>query len=250
MLQRLTRDVVLCIGFYTRLPLPHIDMGGRTLAHAHWAAPLAGAVIGLIGAAALAIAFVIGLPQAPSAAIAIAAVMFVTGMLHEDGLSDTIDGFGGGRTRERTLEIMRDSRIGSYGAGALVLSVLLRWSALAEIDHIGNAMLALIVAHAASRALVPAFMHLLPNARLDGLSVGAGRVESDPAVIAAVLGLLALLPVGPSFAVVAAILLLIWLFAFRRLALQKIGGQTGDTIGAFQQGCEIILLLLASAFLT
>lgn len=250
LLARLSRDVALCIGFYTRLPLPYFDMGGRSLAQAQWAAPLAGAVIGLIGAAALAIASMIGIPPAPAAAIALAAVMFVTGMLHEDGISDTVDGFGGGRTRERALEIMRDSRIGSYGAGALILSVLLRWSALAEIDSIGDAVLALIAAHAASRALIPAFMQLLPNARLDGLAVGAGRVESGPALIAAMLGMLALLPLGFSFAVTTAILLLIWLFAFRRLALKKIGGQTGDTIGAFQQGCEIIVLLLAPAFLT
>ena len=81
-----------------------------------------------------------GLSPSVAAALALAAAMLATGCLHEDGLSDVADGFGGGKTRERKLEIMRDSRIGAYGAAALVMSVLIRWSALADLGSAGFAV--------------------------------------------------------------------------------------------------------------
>ncbi|MBN8881520.1 MAG: adenosylcobinamide-GDP ribazoletransferase, partial [Salana multivorans] len=104
-------------------------------------------------------------------ALALAAGMAATGCLHEDGLSDVADGFGGGKTREHKLEIMRDSRIGTYGTAALGLSLLLRWSALAGLAGPVEVLAALIAAHCASRALLGAFMHLLPRARADGGSL-------------------------------------------------------------------------------
>src|SRR5690606_40192087 len=111
----------------------------------------------------------LGLPSGPAAALALAAAMLMTGCLHEDGLSDVADGIGGGSTRERKLEIMRDSRIGSYGTAALVISLLLRWSALAALAGPAQVFAAFIAAHCASRALPGALMHVLPPARADGL---------------------------------------------------------------------------------
>ncbi|RUW16548.1 adenosylcobinamide-GDP ribazoletransferase, partial [Mesorhizobium sp. M4B.F.Ca.ET.013.02.1.1] len=124
-----------------------------------------------------------------------------TGCLHEDGLSDVADGFGGGKSRGGKLEIMRDSRIGAYGASALALSLLIRWSAISEFADPTQALLALIAAHAASRGLLGAFMHLLPPARSDGLSAGAGSVSAEAAIVGAVLGAIPLLLLGPGGAI-------------------------------------------------
>jgi hypothetical protein len=108
-------DVLACLAFYTRFPVNAGDPAGRSFAAAQWAAPVAGLAVALCGAAVYALASLLALPAQLAALLAVAATMLASGALHEDGLSDTLDGFGGGRTRERKLEIMRDSRIGSYG---------------------------------------------------------------------------------------------------------------------------------------
>ncbi len=250
-LRQLMQDMALSLVFFTRLPLPQFDFGGRTLAQAIWAAPLAGLAVALIAGVVFALAGMAGLSGNVAAALALAAAMLATGCLHEDGLSDVADGFGGGRTRERKLEIMRDSRIGAYGAAALVLSVLLRWSALSDIASTGAAVAGLIAAHVGSRALMPALMHLTPSARTDGLAAGAGTVSRDTALVAAAIGGMALLLcLGLPGALVAAALLALLLSLFRRLCLSQIGGHTGDTAGALQQGAEIAVLVAASAILS
>src|SRR5690606_6276515 len=103
----------------------------------------------------------LGLPPAAAAVIGLAAGILLTGALHEDGAADVADGFGGGKTRDDKLAIMRDSRIGSYGTLALMLSVLARWIALTAIASAaegGTILWASIAAHAASRAVLPAFL--------------------------------------------------------------------------------------------
>ena len=240
-------DIALCFVFFTRLPLPVFDFRGRTLAQAIWAAPLAGVAVALIGSIIYALAITLGLSAGIAAALALAATMFATGSLHEDGLSDTADGFGGGRTRERKLEIMRDSRIGVYGASALIMSALLRWNALSDLASPLYVFCGLVAAHAASRALLPAFMHVLAPARADGLAAGAGLVSSATAFTAMAIGLVALLAIGLSGLIPAIVCLAVAFFAFRLLCQQQIGGQTGDTIGAMQQIGEITVLLVAAA---
>src|SRR5215472_11641834 len=134
--------------FLTRLRYgPAATAGGAAIAQGAWAFPIAGLIVGAIGALVYWLAHRLGLPPLPCAALSVAATMLVTGCLHEDGLADTIDGFGGGGTREQKLDIMRDSRIGTYGVCALVLSVLLRASALANLSP-ALVVPALIAAHA------------------------------------------------------------------------------------------------------
>ncbi|MBN9244792.1 MAG: adenosylcobinamide-GDP ribazoletransferase [Mesorhizobium sp.] len=244
------RDVALGLVFFTRLPLPVFDFRGRKLADAIWAAPLAGLAVAVIGALTYAVAARLGLASGPAAALALAATVLATGALHEDGLSDVADGFGGGRDRERKLEIMRDSRIGAYGAAALALSLLLRWNALAEIHGGWSMLAALVAAHGASRGLLGAFMHRLPPARSDGLSAGAGSVSRQTAIAGAGLGALVLLPLGLGGLVAAAILLGFVFATFTALCRRQIGGQTGDTAGALQQLAEIAVLLVASVTLS
>jgi adenosylcobinamide-GDP ribazoletransferase len=239
-------EFLACLGFYTRLPVPS-RLPARGFAAAQWAAPLAGMVVAAAAWLAWLIAACLHVPEGPSAALALASSLLTTGCLHEDGLADTADGFGGGRTHERVLEIMRDSRIGTFGAAALVLSLLMRWSALAEMDSAGEMLAALVAAHAASRALIPALIAALPPARPDGLSAGVGRMETGTALAAGVIGFAALLLLGIGAALIAAVLLAAIFLGFRRLCLKKVGGQTGDTIGALQQFGEIAVLLVAAA---
>ncbi|HMR33144.1 MAG TPA: adenosylcobinamide-GDP ribazoletransferase [Geminicoccaceae bacterium] len=240
---RLPCDLAACIGFYTRLPIRQCAGAPRGFAGASWASPLAGTVVGMAGAAACLVAGTIGLPPLPASALALAATMLVTGALHEDGLADTVDGLGGGRTRERKLEIMRDSRLGTYGACALLLSLLLRWSALAALADPATAAWALVTSHAAGRAAIPAFMRFVPPARQDGLAAGAGTPSVAASSASLGLGAVALAAAGPAVLLIAAPLLLLWWLVLRRLALRQVGGQTGDVLGCLEQGCEILLLL-------
>ncbi|EIM77460.1 cobalamin (5'-phosphate) synthase [Nitratireductor aquibiodomus RA22] len=235
------RDIAACLGFYTRLPLPAFEMPAHGFANAQWAAPLAGLFVGAVCSAALAGAIMLDLPVTIAAAIALAAGVLLTGGLHEDGLADVADGFGGGSTREKKLAIMKDSRIGSYGVAALILSFLMRWSALVALGL--AAIPALLIAHTASRALMPALMRLSPPARENGLSAGAGQPTRGTVLVALAIGGVLLLVPGPGFALIAVPLLAATLFFIKWLAEKQIGGQTGDVLGTLQQLAETVLLL-------
>jgi adenosylcobinamide-GDP ribazoletransferase len=237
-------EFVAGIAFLTRIPFVHAMPA--PLAQAGWAFPLAGIVIGVIGAVIYALAHRLGLPPWPAAALAVAATMAATGALHEDGLADTVDGFGGGDTRERKLDIMRDSRIGAYGVCALVVSILLRAGAVASLADTGLAAAALIAAHAAARASLPALMTFVPPARSDGLSFAAGRPPAVSAAVAALLGFIVVaLCLGFGHALVALIALAAVTVLVAQSCLRQIGGQTGDVIGALEQVGEIVVLLVA-----
>jgi len=233
--------------FFTRLRYgPASTAGGGAIASAAWAFPIVGVLVGLTGALVYALAYRAGLTSWPAAALAVAATMAATGCLHEDGLADTADGFGGGGTRERKLEIMRDSRIGTYGVCALALSILLRAAALAGLALPSLAVPALIASHVAARAVLPAFMAFVPPARSDGLSAAAGQAPRESAAVAAMLGLVILiLCLGLWSALVALILLAIAAALLAWLSSSQIEGQTGDVLGALEQVSEIVILLVA-----
>ena len=240
------RDVADALRFFTRLPLPAPPDSGFDLNRIAWAAPVAGAVVGFAGVLALAAAEALGLPPLVGATLAVAALVAATGALHEDGLADVADGFGGGATRERKLAIMRDSRIGAYGAVALVLSLVLRIGALsAALRHgFGEAAGAVTLAAAVSRAgaLVP--LALLDPARAGGAGAAAGMLEprsfasawGAAATIALVLGLTA---TGLDHALAGLVGAAVGAAALTALARRQIGGQTGDVAGAAQQAAEI-----------
>lgn len=240
-------DILAVLGFFTRLPVSHRPHEGRTFRDALWATPLAGFAVALIGALVFWLADALDVPHEPAAMLALAATILATGCFHEDGLADIADGFGGGHTVERKLEIMKDSRVGSYGAMALILSVGLRWSALSTLDNAGDVLIALVAAHCASRALLPLFLRLVRPARDAGLAAGLNAIPPKATGGAAMLGVVSLTPLGfGSFVVALGLLLSAFLF-MRRLSIRQIGGQTGDVCGALQQIAEILLLLLAAA---
>jgi len=244
-LEERIEELQAAAAFCTRLPLPAAALSAGALSRAVWAFPLAGLVVGLIGAAAYAVSRRLGLPPWPAAALTVAATLLVTGALHEDGLADTADGFGGGAEREQKLAIMRDSRIGVYGVCALALSILIRVSALASLGAPSLVVPALIAAHGAARAVLPAFMFFVPPARADGLSAGAGVPPRGSVAAAALLGLVLLvLCLGFGHGLAALILLAIVAALLAWLSLSQIGGQTGDVLGAVEQASEIVVLLV------
>jgi cobalamin 5'-phosphate synthase/cobalamin synthase len=165
------------LGFLTRLPIDrHTPLPPPALAGAMRAFPVAGLVVGLIVGATLVLAAWLGAPASVAALIAVGAGLGLTGALHEDGLADVADGFGGGATRERKLEIMRDSRIGTYGVLALILAVALKAVVLAALaaQSVWLAFAVIVAAAAVSRVAPAGMMHLLTPARDDGLSADAG----------------------------------------------------------------------------
>src|SRR5438045_2947556 len=184
----LSAGFLAATAFFTRLPVDPRPAGLWRLADSAWAFPLVGAGIGAAAAFALLLAQLIGLASWPAALLSVLAGVALTGALHEDGLADTADGFCGGRDREEKLAILRDSRQGTSGVLAIVLSVLLRAAALAGIGDVIHAGLALIAAHTASRAALPAAMIALRPARPDGLGAMAGKPHAGGAVAAGLIG--------------------------------------------------------------
>jgi adenosylcobinamide-GDP ribazoletransferase len=249
LLEKIISDIRIAVSLSTILPVgPPKPLDDGEIARASWALPVAGLVVGLAGALAYAIAHRAHLPPEVAAMLALAATILFTGALHEDGLADTADGLGGGDTRERKLEIMRDSRIGTYGASALVLSIMLRWSALQAIADPSAVAGALLAAHAVARACLPTFMRLVPLARAEGLSADAGQPSSQSAAIAAGLGILCIvIGFGPGKAIMALILLSFCALIWAMIATRQIGGQTGDVLGALEQIAESLVLLIAAA---
>jgi adenosylcobinamide-GDP ribazoletransferase len=189
----------------------------------------------------------IGVPDLAAAALALGASAILTGALHEDGLADIADGFGGGRTRESKLEIMRDSRLGTDGAMILRGRFAAKASALAAIPS-GYVVPSLIAAHALGRGILPAMSLNLPYARKDGLARNAGQPDTVTAAIAGGLSLLiALLSLSWSNALFAALLAGASALVFSWLALRQIGGQTGDVLGGAEQVAETAILVLLAA---
>jgi len=238
------KELHLALVFMTRLPLPHLkDMPEGGLAQSMRMFPLVGLVVGGLSAAVYGLAH-LALPPAVAALVALAAGVWATGCLHEDGLADLADGFGGGRDKDRKLEIMRDSRIGSYGVVAVALSLLLRAAALASFPSSWAACAALVAAHALSRAVIPGLMQGLSPARSDGLGHGAGQPSQTVALTAAILALAiaaALLPL--STAVAAGLAAVAGAAVIGHLARKHIGGHTGDVLGGAEQAAEVCALL-------
>lgn len=227
----LIHDVVSALGLLTRFP---VNLTAAPQPRAAWAWPVAGLLVGALAVGGGAAGLWLGLVPGVVAALVLAIEAAATGGLHEDGLADCADGFWGGRDKARRLEIMKDSRVGSYGVLALGIMLLARWAALTAL--IGAGQWGVILAAAAmSRAPMAALMAGLPNARGSGLSASHGApspgVAAQAAGVALVLGWLcagwAALPMALAMSVATGLVALV--------ARAKIGGQTGDVLGAAQQ---------------
>ncbi|MCA1494524.1 adenosylcobinamide-GDP ribazoletransferase [Sinorhizobium alkalisoli] len=245
-------DVARAVAFLSRVPMPHRHFVGHDgrLSRAVRAFPLAGILITLPAALAAALLVFLQANALFATFLLVGVQVLVTGALHEDGLGDAADGLGGGRDRESALAIMKDSRVGTYGAVALILSFGLRVSALAAflplLSPIGAA-LALLGTAALSRTAMVWHWSRLPPARRDGVAASAGMPEPQATTTALVSGpVLALLMFFAAGIPFVAVLLAFAAFGlvvpvFGKIAARKLGGHTGDTIGATQQLAEIAL---------
>ena len=244
------QDLLTAFTLLTRLPVGWLGSGSSDLARSVWAFPVVGLAVGLIGALVYWLLHGMGVPAWLAASWTFAAILIVTGAFHEDGLADTADGFGGGKTRERKLEIMRDSRIGSYGAAALGLSLLIRIGALASLERPHAVLVALIAAAMAGRAGMIWPLLFLSPARTDGMASGMGHVPHWSAALG--LGLVALvllftLPFAGALAVAVAAAGAS--LALAQLARMQIGGHTGDLLGAGEVIVECVTLTVVAAVL-
>lgn len=235
--------VVTAAQLLTRFPLPDVVQysKARSRAAARYY-PLVGVMIGLL-AALVHLAAIELFPVSLAALVIVVVTLMMTGALHEDGFADCCDGLGGGRTRERALEIMRDSRLGTYGAAGLGLMLLGQLLVVMETPSALVPWL-LIAAHATSRAAMVLVICVSDYARAEG---SAAQVSGGPGthglIIALVIAAMSMIPLALGAPVGAAVLALAALVAgalvMHRYARRKLGGYTGDTLGAVQQVSQL-----------
>lgn len=235
--------------FFTRLPVPAwIGHSQEQLDHAARYFPLVGILIGGIGAAVTELA-ALALPVGVAVLLGMAATILATGAFHEDGFADSCDGFGGGWDKAQVLAIMKDSRVGSYAALGVGLLLLTKWNVLLEVDAAFEPpllALALIAGHAASRLASTLLISTLDYVRDDDSSRSkplAQRMASHELVIAAIFGLAPCLLLPPLDALVALAAAALAALLAARYFVRRIGGYTGDCLGATQQVSELAFYL-------
>ncbi|MGK5081471.1 adenosylcobinamide-GDP ribazoletransferase [Janthinobacterium sp. HLX7-2] len=245
----------IALQFFTRLPIPRwVGFEPAWLQHASRYFPLVGVVVAAISGAVYLLASWL-LPSAVAVLLAVAAGIYLTGAFHEDGFADMCDGFGGGLTRERVLEIMKDSRIGAYGAIGIVCLLAIKCMALATLPP-AAVVAALCIAHPLSRLAAVSLIWAMDYARDEGKAKPmAQEMTTGEFIIAAVCGLLPAIVSGVlgivdwsalAFAIVAAVGAACWL---GRKCQRRLQGYTGDCLGAVQQLAEVaIYLAILSSF--
>lgn len=231
------------VTFLTRVPVR--VSAAPTAAMLPWF-PVVGALIGLVAAIVYAAASLVLAPLL-AAALAVATTALVTGALHEDGLADATDAWGGASSREEALRIMRDPAHGTYGVLAIALSVVVRVAALAALAP-GMVAAVLPAVHGIGRGVLVGLLRTTPPARDEGLarSVSSGTSTLSAGIAVGVAGVFGIGLLGPWFVPAAVVAIAVgWLV--RWLAMRRIGGVTGDVLGAAEQLVEVCLLVLFAA---
>ena len=245
----------IALQFFTRLPIPRwVGFEPSWLHQSSRYFPLVGCVVAALAAAAYAAAALV-LPAPVAAVLSTAASIYMTGAFHEDGFADACDGFGGGLTPERVLEIMKDSRVGAYGAIGIACMLGLKCTTLAMLPP-ASAIAALFIAHPLSRLAATSLIWRMEYARAEGKAKPmaqqmrgrefaiAALTALLPATLLVLTGAVSLTVIGASL--LAAALAAIWL---ARLFQRRIGGYTGDCLGAVQQLAEVAIYLTVLASL-
>jgi adenosylcobinamide-GDP ribazoletransferase len=248
------RHLGMSLIFLTRLPIPFSRTLQRPkLADSMGMFPLAGAIVGAASGSLLFLFHGLGLPDHLAAVLTVLVTLLMTGCLHEDGLADVADGFGGGKDKASRLLIMRDSRIGTYGTASLILVLMLRLFAFVELVQLQwvVALLSISAAGAFSRAMMVDLMWSTRPARNDGLSHMAGRPERDVAFMAILIGLLVTVAASYVYRLDTGLLAVagatFTTAAIRAIAIKLIDGQTGDVCGAAQVLSEAAMLVVFAA---
>jgi adenosylcobinamide-GDP ribazoletransferase len=228
--------------FLTRIPI-RLRREPDVAASVPWF-PLVGALIGaIVGGAAAGLWHVV--PPLVAAAIAVVVGLLITGAFHEDGLADVADAFGGGWTIERRLEILKDSRHGSYGVAALCSSIVVRIVCVGSLPGPAAMFAATVAAHAAARGAAVGLMGAAPLATHRGLGADYGQATTRTRAITGMVSGLALatLAVGWWVAPLAAVMI-VSIIAVRWIAMRKIGGISGDVLGTCEQVAECLCLVV------
>lgn len=250
-------EIQLAFSLLTRFPVPHLKLRTRaSLTSAFWAYPIAGAAVGCFGAQIFWLAYAVSLGDMPAIILALCAMTFATGAFHEDGLADFWDAIGGGQSREQKLSIMRDSRLGTYGAVALILFFALNVVLLLEIlinfnaEMVVNVLICISILARVSLTLP--LISLFP-ARTDGMAV----VAATPSWVSIVFGF-------ALFVSVSIFLLGFWLtcvifvgavvgaIPVAMIAYRYLHGYTGDVLGATAmtaQTTALIAFLMGAAII-
>lgn len=253
-------DMLTGLAFFSLLPVLPAKAQHQThsLARSSRAFGVVGLVLGTLTGLVFWFLGSLGLSTLPAVIVALAFGTIVTGGLHEDGLADVADGFGGGWTAEKKLEIMRDSQIGTYGMLALIFSMLLRVACYAEILGHASGLITIVGLFAGigclSRGIIPLMMYQLPMARKSGRAVEAGVPSHDNLrrglfITAACGGIFLTVSTGITTAIAVMIGAVLSYMLVEKLARKNIGGYTGDVLGTLQQVTELTSLLLILLFL-
>ncbi len=231
--------------FFTRIPGPSWAGHSDTQpCHAGKYFPLVGLLIGAVASLVVMLAMRI-YPQPVAILLSMVATLLITGAMHEDGLADSCDGFGGGQTREQVLRIMQDSRIGTFGAAGLILSLALKFETLSLLAP-GMLTIALIAGHGASRLIAISFLHTHLYVRPEGTGKSHAMAQNMSIADLSLAGIFGLAPLMLLPLVQALCALAVLLFARFLMGLyltRRLGGYTGDSLGAVQQVTEILFYL-------
>src|SRR5579859_1853254 len=248
--------LLVAIQFLTRLPVPHLDgFQNSWLSESARYFPMVGALVGAIGVSVWWLSAIF-FPPAVAIGLMMSATLLLTGALHEDGFADVCDGFGGGRTRDAVLAIMKDSRVGAYGAMGVAMMLGLKWAVLVSLPH-ATLPVVVVGAHIVSRWCAIGLVWRVQYVRTDADAKSKPLADSMGGwnwLLSGALGTIALLPALPFIDPAARfpwVLVLLAALAFSLVATlltaayfrYRIGGYTGDCLGAAQQLSELSFLL-------
>jgi adenosylcobinamide-GDP ribazoletransferase len=236
------------LGYFTRVPVPRwVGFEPAWLNSAARYFPLVGAFVGVLAALVYLVALRV-FPPGVAVLLSMAATLVATGAFHEDGLADCCDAFGGGYQREDVLRIMHDSRIGAFGAIALVVALALKWQTLALLPPMRAATL-MIAAHAASRACAISYLVTLDYVRAEGKAKPvAQRMSAGALLCAFVFGLPWLFWPDWRAGLATLVVLAVLRYGLGRYFVKRIGGYTGDCLGLAQQVFELAIYLVGLAW--
>ena len=242
-------ELQLAFMLLTRLPAGKLTSHLPELADARWAFPIVGYIVGGIMASSYIILSQLMLPSFAASILAITAGLFSTGAIHEDGLADCADGFGGGKNRKKKLAIMRDSAIGSYGTLSLIIIMGLRILLLYMLPATLEIIAPIIICSVISRYAMVGYLCLLPAARREGLGNQASG-NNIPALLLAGFFALPAFIIG-AFSLIYVIIAIVGVASlWGIIARYQVGGQTGDVCGAGQILCETAgWLILVSTYI-
>ncbi len=245
MLKNQFKIFLTALMFYTRFPVKRIEGWSEEMLNKSTRYfPFIGILVGGVGALFFYGANLI-FPVSLAVILSMVATILFTGAFHEDGFADFCDGFGGGYSKERILEIMKDSRIGTYGTIGLLMVLVVKFLALTQIE-IARIPFILVVGHAVSRLFPVLLIYTSEYARLDATSKTKpiGKADSTFSLIFALaIGGATLFILSWMEAVTGIALLTAVFFVFRKYIIRKLGGYTGDVLGALQQLCEVFFYL-------